>query len=371
MSEDKVMDAIAEDTAEFSPETEPAELPISSETAEITEITEPAEPAEITDPAETPEAPETEGAPESTEPAPEEAAAEEPAPVQEMDASGKRTRKPYHERYYLRYGDIPNAAELDLAGTKAFLQGIGFDGGELHQARVGKDFAGALEDAPKVDGQSKRCSYCGREISGVEFFRTPDGRTRCTTCSSTVVKAKAEIWAIYDRVVANLDNFFGATLNVPIGIEVLDERKLKRKIKCPISEVDDKSVLILGVAVNKKKDYTVYLENGAPRISLIATFAHELTHIWQYTHWDNVPGFKKCPPGKRLLIYEGMAKWAEIQYLYLIGETEVAKREEAFTRLRQDEYGIGFCIYEDYFPLTREVMGSSSNPFTPGKYPFD
>ena len=52
-------------------------------------------------------------------------------------------------------------------------------------------------------------------------------------------------------------------------------------------------LLILGVAINKKKKYSIILENGAPRISLIATFAHELTHIWQYTNWDNKKGFKK------------------------------------------------------------------------------
>jgi hypothetical protein len=66
-----------------------------------------------------------------------------------------------------------------------------------------------------------------------------------------------------------------------------------------------------------------------------------------------------------------MAKWAEIQYLYLIGETNVAKREEFITRKRQDEYGIGFCLYDDYYPLAREVMFCEDTPFTPGRYPFD
>lgn len=104
---------------------------------------------------------------------------------------------------------------------------------------------------------------------------------------------------------------------------------------------------------------------------MIATFAHELTHIWQYTHWDNNKNLKKCPKSKRLLIYEGMAKWAEIQYLYLIGETNVAKREEHFTRNREDEYGIGFRLYEDRYPLSREAMTCEDTPFTPNAYPFD
>ena len=187
------------------------------------------------------------------------------------------------------------------------------------------------------------------------------------------MKTKEEVQEICNRVIANMENFFGATIDVSVSIDVLDERKLKKKIGVPIGTRDSQSMLILGVAINnkKKKTYSILLENGAPRISLMATFAHELTHIWQYTHWDNNPSMKKCPNSKRLLIYEGMAKWAEIQYLYLIGETNVARREELITRERKDAYGIGFCIYEDHYPLSRDAMNCDDTPFTPGRYPFD
>lgn len=278
---------------------------------------------------------------------------------------------PYHERYYLRYHEGKRTMEMDLNGTKDFLQALGFDGGELRQARKGKGFAEAFRNAEKNKNNQMFCSYCGAEISGVEFYRLPDGRLRCTNCSSTVVRTKEEVKEICSRVIANMENFFGASLDVPVSIEVLDERKLKKKIGVPLGTKDSQSTLILGVAINKKKKYSILLENGAPRISLIATFAHELTHIWQYTHWDDRKGFKKCAKSKRLLVYEGMAKWAEIQYLYLLGETVVAKREEQFTRNRQDEYGIGFCLYEDRFPLTRETMSCEDTPFTPDRYPFD
>jgi len=295
-----------------------------------------------------------------------EAPSEEPA----APAPAKTGRPPYHERYYLQYGAGKRTSALDLDGTKKFLHEIGFDGGELRQAREGKDTAESYRDSDNNANQMY-CSYCGTPISGVKFQRLPDGRLRCTSCSSTVVKTKAEVEALCNRVMANMDTFFGATFDVPISIEVLDERKLKKRIGVPLGTQDSQSMLILGVAINKKKKYSILLENGAPRISLIATFAHELTHIWQYTHWDNKKGFKKCPKSKRLLIYEGMAKWAELQYLYLIGETAVAKREEYITRNRQDEYGIGFCLYDDYFPLSKEAMICHENPFTPDKYPFD
>ena len=278
---------------------------------------------------------------------------------------------PYHERYYLKYGEGKRTVPMDLAGTKAFLQNIGFDGGELKQAREGKDFAETFKNAEGGDGNQMRCSYCGTEVSGVDFYRLPDGRIRCTSCSNSVVKTKAEVEEICQRVIDNLDNFFRATIDVPIAIEVLDERKLKKRIGVPLGTKDDQSILVLGVAINKKKKYSMLLENGAPRISLIATFAHELTHIWQYTHWDNKKDFEKCPKDKKLLIYEGMAKWVEIQYLYLIGETTVAKREEYITRNREDEYGIGFCLYEDNYPLSREAMTCEETPFTLDRYPID
>lgn len=279
--------------------------------------------------------------------------------------------KLYHERYYLLYNDDECKEKIDLSATNAFLKEIGFDGGELKQARLGKDFAENFRNKDKNKNNQMYCSYCGSEISGVEFFRLPDGRNRCTTCNNTVISDKEEIERICKRIIENMYTFFGASINVPVAITVCDEIKLKRKLGMPLDQQDDKSILILGVAVNKKKKYSIILENGAPRISLIATFAHELTHIWQYIHWDSNKNFPECPKDKRLLIYEGMAKWVEIQYLYLIGETTVAAREERITRGRQDEYGIGFCIYESQYPLSRDAMTCEDTPFMVDRYPVD
>lgn len=292
-------------------------------------------------------------------------------PTEELSSPPEVESVPYHERYYLKYREGKRNTALDLDGTKSFLQEIGFDGGELRQAREGKNCAENMRNTDKNKNNQMFCSYCGTELSGVEFFRLPDGRMRCNTCSNTVVKSKAEVEALCKRVIENMDSFFGARIDVPVSIEVTDERKLKKKLGIPLDTRDSQSMLILGVAVNKKQKYSIILENGAPRISLIATFAHELTHIWQYTHWDNNKNLKKCPKSKRLLIYEGMAKWVEIQYLYLVGETNVARREEYITRNRQDEYGIGFCLYEDRYPLSREAMFCEETPFTPNSYPFD
>ena len=99
-------------------------------------------------------------------------------------------RKPYHERYYLRYGDSSRTEQLDLNGTKTFLQGIGFDGGELHQARQLKEQSKMFEHANQDKKNQMYCSYCGAEISGVEYYRLQDGRLRCNTCSRSIVEDK-------------------------------------------------------------------------------------------------------------------------------------------------------------------------------------
>lgn len=361
-----------ENIPQDQPETEPSVVEESGEETIVAET--PAEESVATDaPVEEPISTEAPADAPASEPEAEapvaEATAEESTPAEGPSALPLAPALPYHERYYLRYREGKRTTALDLEGTRSFLQEIGFDGGELKQAREGKDCAENFRNADKNKNNQMYCSYCGTEISGVEFYRLPDGRMRCTTCSNSIVKTKAEVAELCQRVITNLDSFFGASIDVPVAIEVVDERKLKKKVGVPLGTRDSQSMLILGVAINKRKKYSIILENGAPRLSLIATFAHELTHIWQYTHWDNKKNFPKCAKSKRLLIYEGMAKWAEIQYLYLIGETAVAKREEYITRNRQDEYGIGFCLYEDQYPLSREAMTIEETPFTQDRYP--
>jgi len=55
-------------------------------------------------------------------------------------------------------------------------------------------------------------------------------------------------------------------------------------------------------------------------------------------HYDRV---------NELLVYEGMAKWTEIQYLLFLNEVSYAKRQEIYTRLRSDAYGLVFVMYAD------------------------
>ena len=71
------------------------------------------------------------------------------------------------------------------------------------------------------------------------------------------------------------------------------------------------------------------------------------------------------------MIYEGMAKWAEIQYAYLINEAASAKREEIITRVREDAYGKGFCAYATAYPLTAATVLRGDTPFDHPNKPLD
>ncbi len=344
---------------ETAAEPEEAEFPEGAEQADEPEISEEGEAPEGT------ETPEDAEAPENAE------GAETPEEAEAAESAGLHSIAPYHKRYYLLYGGEAEPEAMDTAGLKSFLGSIGFDGGELRQAREGKDLADAFRNAEQKDGSApvSRCAYCGAEISGADYFKLRDGRRRCTNCTRSQVRTADELKAIYDRVVSNMETFFGAELKVPVNVEMLEERKLKKKLKMPLVSVDNNSMLILGVAVREKQKFSIYLENGAPRITVIATFAHELTHIWQYTHWNEEALLKKYGAKNRLPVYEGMAMWTEIQYLYLIGETGVAKRDQKETEARKDEYGIGFNIYENKYPIQRGAMSAGETPFMNIKEP--
>ena len=72
-----------------------------------------------------------------------------------------------------------------------------------------------------------------------------------------------------------------------------------------------------------------------------------------------------------LEIYEGMAKWAEIQYLLLINEKARAKREEIVTRLSEDVYGKGFLRFIEVYPFSQQTYITGKTPFDNKKLPLE
>lgn len=290
-------------------------------------------------------------------------------PGDDAEKAGEQDSPPTNGKSsYLHYGGISYPEGFDFDGTLKFLcDDLKYDGGELSQTRKSKDGSAVINTDEKA---TEFCSYCGAPLSTVDYYRLPDGRKRCASCNMSLIRSVEELNRLFNDVVLNMEQFFGATINVPMSVAMIEQRKLKKMIGKAVGGKPPKDAVILGVAIEKKGEYTVYLENGIPRASFIATVAHELTHIWQYTHWNRKLMKKKY--GKNLLeVYEGMAKWAEIQYLYHIGEATMARREELYTMIRQDEYGRGFIRYVDKYPLINEIKAFLETPFSAGDEPLD
>lgn len=273
-------------------------------------------------------------------------------------------RPPYYERYYLLYGMDSELPFLDLDGTLQYLTERGFDQNELKQARNGKEIAAMIEATYKPGKPDARyCDFCGTEIYGVEYETLSDGRDRCLSCGRTAIKSVVEFRKIFEDVKRNMEAFFGIRINVGIRVEMVNSKTLHKRLGKAFVPTPNQDGRVLGVAINDKEGYTLLIENGSPRMASMLTMAHELTHIWQYINWNDKAIRKKYGKKMRLEIYEGMAKWVEIQYAYLINEVAVAKREELITAYRDDEYGHGFLRYRANYPFSTGTVITKPTPF--------
>lgn len=281
-----------------------------------------------------------------------------------LKPGGKRERLAYKDRFYLRYGSDELAQSLQIQGVRDLLTGLGYSNSALTQARKGKDVADLVERTfvPGREG-AHYCDFCGCDMAGMDFDVLGDGRERCPDCARTAVKSLDEFVALHDAVLRNMKMLFGVKINAPVHVQMVNSRKLHRKLGRTFVPTGNSDGRVLGVAIKDGNGYSILVENGAPKLMSTMTMVHEMTHIWQYLNWDG-RDIKKTYGKDELEVYEGMAKWVEIQYAYLMGETATAKREEMITRHRQDEYGRGFVKYADKYPLT---IGSSVS----GKTPFD
>jgi hypothetical protein len=278
-------------------------------------------------------------------------------------------RPEYKDRYYLRYGSEEIESSLRLTELKDLLVSLGFGKSGLTQSRKGKDVAKMVERSfvPNREGVHY-CDFCGCELSGLDYDILGDGRERCPSCSRTAVKDADEFVRIHDTVMRNLKLFFGVRINAPVHIQMVNSKKLHKALGMsfvPSGKFDGR---VLGVAIKDKDGYSILIENGAPRLQSTMTMVHEMTHIWQYLHWD-AKEIRSQYGNDELEVYEGMAKWVEIQYTYMLNEVEAAKREELITRCREDAYGTGFVKFAEKYPLSIGGRPGGASPFDNTKTP--
>lgn len=271
---------------------------------------------------------------------------------------------PYSERAYLNFGGTQTSERLALEDTLAYLQRYRFTESALSQARAQQHIAKALEEAYNPRRTDVHfCDFCGCELTAIEYDVLQDGRERCMGCGKTAVRTLDDFKRLFLQVRERMETLYGIHIKVPVVVRMISAEEMGRRIGKELTPTPGYDERAIGVAIRRGNRHTLYIENGAPRMSAASTIAHELTHIWQYLNWDERQIKRHYGARHAQMIYEGMAMWAEIQYLILIGEPAYAKREEINARLREDAYGIGFRLFLKKYPLVTGTCLTTASPF--------
>lgn len=215
------------------------------------------------------------------------------------------------------------------------------------------------------------CDFCSLPLTGVSYERLNDGRVRCNDCSASAITTLTDFKELFYRCLSLMGGFFDIRYRVPISVKTADAREIAKGAGMIFKPSSDVAARALGYAQKKRGKYSLIIENGSPRLAAIDTIVHEMTHIWQYLNWNDndivrIYGMNKdaCTMRARDIVYEGMAMWASIQYLYQIGETFYAAEQEALAESRQDVYGVGFRLYREQYPLVKDSSLLKYTPFS-------
>jgi hypothetical protein len=263
---------------------------------------------------------------------------------------------------YLDFGGSQQAARLNQPETLKYLKSLGFGDGDLFQARMA--IRTYSKDKFAFDSVGFRhCDFCFCKIMGGEYEELKDGRERCSRCSRSVLQTHEQFVDEYQQVLRNMEMAFAITIPAPRVVKMVNARDIAKKtgevfVKTP--EVDPR---VIGFALKDKEGSELYIENGSPRMPAVLTMAHELTHIWQYKNWDEKKIEKAYGATNRLAVYEGMASWAMIQYLLFTKDFEYADRQIGYLATRNDEYGDGFSLFCERYPLSYSGDVDHDSPF--------
>jgi subtilisin family serine protease len=298
------------------------------------------------------------------------------APVDEAGAPADESSSPvdvaqpvpiqkHSDDHYLLYGYEQLDPLLNIQGALQFLTLHGYDKNALEQARLNSDVAAGIKAENDYFGRPDAhfCDFCAVELSGGEYDVLADGRERCTQCANSAMKTVEQFTRLYESALRNMETFFGIRINVAIKVRMADAKKIAKMCGERFIPTPGFDGRVLAFAKKDSDGYTIYVENGAPKIAAVANMVHELTHIWQYINWNRMKIRSHYGKENELLVYEGMAKWTEIQYLFFLNEVSYAKRQEIYTRGRFDVYGRGFVKYADQYPLVYGPGYRKASPF--------
>lgn len=267
----------------------------------------------------------------------------------------------YQSECFLKFGFDEIDQRLKLDDLAKYLRVRGCADNALTKARKRDPFS---DDATELTAIN-HCDFCGVPLSGVSYEKLNDGRVRCNDCSASAISSTEDFEELFNRILTMMEGFYGISYHVPIHVKMTDARTVARGAGAIFKPSAGVASRVLGFAQRRGKKYSLLVENGSPRLASIDTIVHEMTHIWQYLNWNDADIRKRYGKDRnRLIVYEGMACWAAVQFLYSMGETYYAERAEYIMSQREDEYGVGFLLYRERYPFVKDMSLIRYSPFS-------
>lgn len=270
---------------------------------------------------------------------------------------------PYSKSFFLLYGNDSVPALLNLESTEKYLTEQGFANNYLKQTRENSKHKKLKWYNYYFEAGTHYCDFCGTPLES-EYDLLDDGRERCAECSKEAITKLKDFKKLYKKTRKQMEKIFGIKLKAKITIKTCNAQKIAEELGetfTPSANYDGRT---LGFAYRYGGANDIYIENGAPAIETAKTLVHEMTHIWQYA---NLPDL--FADGTDLIATEGMAVWAEVQYLTSVGLKDRAT-DYVYSRLMQNnEYGNGLKKYLEKYPIRDKEKVHTKTPFTCDKNP--
>lgn len=204
-----------------------------------------------------------------------------------------------------------------------------------------------------LDDVASGCTFCGRRSLFVTHLG--DGRVMCNICHDHRYTRKEEVRELFMDTCDFMEK--GYHIKLPKKMRV--RFRSAEAIRIVSGGTEDGR--ILGFYSPAKKQ--LWLESRGPKVAMLSTLIHELTHAWQFSALNMAELKRKLTDEQFLYLTEGHAVYTEIVTLRKHNESEYANRLEKITLLRDDEYGKGYQIIEALFKMI-EPDSLTINPFT-------
>jgi len=204
----------------------------------------------------------------------------------------------------------------------------------------GKHIIDFWGNASHIEHQNEvpTCSFCGRFVVGDVKYGAKelrDGRNLCGICAPTSVASLGEAKALLRQSAQMLDNFGIRVVDVSIDLYLADRDQLK-----DISGGRQHATGFTDFWVKKNffgkvlsREIRIYVLRGMPRTEMIATLAHELTHVWQ---------FLNGPLDQDAAVSEGSCNFASYLVLRKMGGEEADFIIDGMLSDEDPVYGVGF-----------------------------